>query len=104
VFAADVRVPDDYVYFEGHFDGYPILAGVVQLHELLLPLVQRVRADLGPLRELTQLKFLGRILPGDALEVTLRFAADQPDCRFQIVRGDETCSAGRLRFGPTEAS
>ncbi len=104
VFRATVGVPTDYVHFEGHFDGYPILAGVVQLHELLLPLVERVRPDLGPLQQLQRIKFLGRILPGDELTVTLRFVEDRPDCDFELSKGDARCSAGRLCFAPTPSS
>ena len=39
-------IPEDYVYFEGHFRGYPVLAGVVQLHELVLPSVRQVHVRL----------------------------------------------------------
>lgn len=100
----EVRVPTDYVHFEGHFDGYPILAGVVQLHEILLPLVRQVRPELGELQSLQQLKFLGRISPGDAISVTLRFPASSPACDFEIVRGTRRCSAGRLCFSPQEVA
>lgn len=98
VVEARVQVPRDYIYFEGHFDGYPVMAAVVQLHELLLPLVEQVRPGLGQPRELLRLKFLGRISPGDALRVTLRFAGER-DCDFEIANDRERCSAGRLRFG-----
>ncbi len=104
VVTCTVGVPDDYVHFDGHFDTYPILAGVVQLHELLLPLITRVRPQLGPLRELLRVKFLGRIVPGDEITVTLRFADEHPDCDFELTKPGTRCSAGRLRFtAPAEA-
>ncbi len=95
-----VGVPHDYLYFEGHFEGYPVMAAVVQLHELVLPLVERLWPGLGQPRELLRLKFLGRIAPGDALRVTLRFGLDANTCDFEIANDRERCSAGRLRFGP----
>lgn len=105
-FTAHVRVPADYVHFEGHFEGYPVMAAVVQLHELLLPLVEQARPGLGPLQELLRLKFLGQIVPGDELRVTLRFPLDAHaearaaiDCDFEISNRRGRCSAGRLRFG-----
>ncbi|MEM9457075.1 MAG: AMP-binding protein [Myxococcota bacterium] len=104
VVTASARVPTDYVYFDGHFDGYPILAGVVQLHELLVPLVEQLRPQWGPLRELLRVKFLGRIVPGDALSITLRLDVQRSDCDFEIHRGSTRCSAGRLRFAPVAAS
>jgi hypothetical protein len=94
------RIPSDYVHFEGHFDGYPILAAVVQLHELIVPLARRERPQLGELESLAQLKFLGRISPGDDVVVTLRFSSGAPTCDFEILRGTQRCSAGRLRFAP----
>jgi hypothetical protein len=96
----DARIPSDYVHFEGHFDGYPILAAVVQLHELVVPLARRERPELGELESLAQLKFLGRISPGDDVVVTLRFSSSAPTCDFEILRGTQRCSAGRLRFAP----
>src|SRR5690606_35794950 len=35
-----IDVPADFRWFVGHFDGYPILAGVVQLHEIVLPFIR----------------------------------------------------------------
>jgi acyl-coenzyme A synthetase/AMP-(fatty) acid ligase len=99
-----VHVPDDYLYFEGHFETYPILPGVVQLHELVLPLVAQARPKLGELQQLLKLKFLGRIKPGDDLAVTLRFPTGKTDCEFEIMAGSKRCSAGTLRFETKEAS
>ena len=101
---AVARVPSSYVHFEGHFDGYPILAAVVQLHELLLPLARRARPELGELTSLQQLKFLGRISPGDEITVVLRFPPDTDACDFEISKGDRRCSAGRLCFAGREVA
>ena len=68
---------------------------MVQLHELLLPLIARVRPQLGPLRELQRVKFLGRIVPGDEITVTLRFAGDQPNCDFELTKPGTRCSRSR---------
>ncbi|MCA9707282.1 MAG: acyl-CoA synthetase [Myxococcales bacterium] len=103
-FTAAVTVPADYVYFDGHFDTYPILAGVVQLHEVLLPLVGQARPAWGPLRELLRVKFLGRIVPGDQLQVTLRLVDERSTCDFEISRGDQRLSGGQLRFAPPPES
>jgi hypothetical protein len=102
VVTARARVPTSYVHFEGHFDGYPILAAVVQLQELVLPLARRARPSLGELQELQRLKFLGRISPGDELAVTLRFPPGVAACDFEISRGERRCSAGRMCFAEQE--
>lgn len=100
----EVDVPKQLLWFQGHFDGYPVLAGVVQIHELLLPLIEQHGPRLGALQQLKRIKFLGRIVPGDALMVRLEFPAGQSVCDFSIVRrGGDTasCSAGRLVFRPS---
>ncbi|HTE06152.1 MAG TPA: hypothetical protein VK824_08150 [Planctomycetota bacterium] len=95
------RLPLDYAYFSGHFPGEPVLAGVVQLHELVLPCVRRALPGLLPPKRLAGLKFLLRILPGDELDVTLRRApaamrAEVVSIDFEIARGGSVCATGSL--------
>jgi 3-hydroxymyristoyl/3-hydroxydecanoyl-(acyl carrier protein) dehydratase len=101
VVAVDVTIPERYAWFLGHFDGYPILAGAVQLLELVQPIVDRARPDFGPVHELRRLKFTGRITPGDTVTVTLRFAEHERACDFEIAKGTTRCSGGRLGFYPS---
>lgn len=98
---ATVHVPANYRYFDGHFDGYPILPGVAQLHELVLPLVARARPAFGALQQMLRLKFLGRIEPGDEAVVALTFSDDAPVVDFEINVGPKRASAGRMRFAQT---
>ena len=101
-------IPADYFFYEGHFDGYPVLAGGVQLHELVLP---RLRASAGALPALQQLdgvKFLARFVPGETIDLTLRRQPDRHKVTFEVRRGDTRCTAGRLQFaaevGPLDAA
>ena len=94
----EVDVPSDYRWFVGHFDGYPILAGVIQLHELVVPVAREVWPQLGDVRELQKLKFLGRIVPGDRLSLTLRLDPRTLACDFSLDKSEQPCSAGRLCF------
>ncbi|MET0388831.1 MAG: hypothetical protein ABW321_22855 [Polyangiales bacterium] len=93
-----VHVPDNYAYYEGHFPGYPIMAGAVQLSELVLPCVRRVRPELGHLVRMSRLKFQERIVPGNAVELVLSFHPDPTQIDFSIRRGTTVCAAGRLVF------
>lgn len=95
---ATVLVPLDYLWYTGHFDSYPVMAGVVQLHELLLPVVARHRPDWGPLEKLHRVKFLGRIAPGDTLTLCLKLHRDSSRCEFSLERDGASCSAGSLDF------
>ena len=91
-------IPVDYMYFDGHFRGYPVLAGVVQLHELVLPCVRRLRPDLPSLSKLSGLKFRSRILPGDAVDILLRWNELGPVVKFEIFSNGQPCTQGRLQF------
>jgi len=91
-------IPADYPYFKGHFRGYPVMAGVVQLHELVLPCVRRLRPDLGALAGLSGLKFPERIGPGQAVEVLLRWKDEGPSVSFEIRRDALRCALGQLKF------
>lgn len=89
------RLPATFYAFDGHFAGYPVLSGAVQLHELVLPCL---RAALGPATgaaAFADLKFLSRIAPDDEIEIRLAPDVARGAVDFEIVRGTTRCSAGR---------
>ncbi|HEX6812657.1 MAG TPA: hypothetical protein VF384_13605 [Planctomycetota bacterium] len=91
-------VPRDFFAFDGHFPGYPVLSGAVQLHELVLPCLG---AALGPRCEATvflDLKFLARIAPGNAVEVALQWDGERTHAEFEVTCDGARCSAGRVVF------
>ena len=88
-----VAVPEDSLWFQGHFPGDPMLPGIAQLHLVL----EALKAHLGESLRLTGLKrvrFKRIIRPGE----TIAIAADPiPDksglFRFQLtVEGENACS------------
>lgn len=64
-----VHVPEDYRWFDGHFEGYPILPAAVQLHALIVPLARAEGWLEGEVLRFERLKFSGRIEPGADLNV-----------------------------------
>ncbi|MEE9385372.1 MAG: hypothetical protein V3V08_18350 [Nannocystaceae bacterium] len=100
---SSAQIPPDYAFFDGHFPGYPVMAGIVQLHELVVPCLRVARPDLGGPREFTRVKFTGRIGPGDALQVQLTWNEGQPWVDFLLSRGCSPCASGRLGFEQREA-
>jgi acyl-coenzyme A synthetase/AMP-(fatty) acid ligase len=67
----EVFVPADAWYFRGHFPGDPILPGIAQLSELVMPHVTRAWPSSGRPRRLTRLKFQIPIRPRDLLGLVL---------------------------------
>ncbi len=97
-----VHVPQTHGAFEGHFPGYPIMPAAFQLGELVLPCVRKARPELGELRGLKKLKFLGRIVPGDDLEVEIAWRAEEPSIDFALRRDKTICSGGKAVFSGDE--
>lgn len=103
-----VRIPEDFLWFQGHFDGYPVMAGAVQLLALIRPVLARQYPHLGELRLAEGLKFTGRICPGDELRVTSSIvgsaqagqAAPEGPILVRVLRGEQVLSAGKLSFFP----
>ena len=93
----DLVIPADLAYFAGHFDGFPILPGVVQLHWSLL--LARRHLPLGAGTPATiQVKFRKPIRPGARLVLTL--AQEMTGAGEQLAfeyRGDgEPHASGRI--------
>lgn len=98
-----VRVPPESAWFQGHFPGYPVLAGAVQLQELVLPALRRLCPGAPPVRAWSGLKFLARIRPGDELAVEVEPGANGAAADFAVLRGGERCTAGRATFAAAGA-
>jgi acyl-coenzyme A synthetase/AMP-(fatty) acid ligase len=95
-------VPPDWHFFRGHFQDFPILAGVVQLNEIVMREVRACWPEHRHLRRVTGLKFRRPIGPGDALELEL--VRTPPDkVTFQLRRGDAVASSGTFEFVATES-
>ncbi len=98
-----LEVPSGLRWFQGHFDGNPVLAAVVQLHEVLRH-TATIWPDLTALRRVTGAKFRRPIRPLDSLRLRLERTPGSAKARFTFVRGEETCSSGVLEFGHAEGA
>jgi len=93
----EARVPATYRYYDGHFDSYAVLAGAVQLHELVLPCLRRVVPGAG-VQKVDGVKFLARIAPGDTVVLALKLDREQRRASFTIARGEKRLSIGRVHW------
>jgi len=123
-----VTVPPDWQFFRGHFDEFPILAGVVQLNEIVMRQLRACWPEHRRLRRITGLKFRRPIGPGDALELELvrtAYRVDERELRlreldaggtgpsqgpvlmrvaFELRRGGAVAASGTLEFVAGEAT
>lgn len=94
----EVRVPEDLLYFKGHFPGRPVLPGVAQLERIVLYQVGRLWPELGQPRRAERIKFRFPIEPGDVLTLDLDHEVEKRRVSYSIRRNDEVCASGVLLF------
>lgn len=98
-YALGFHIPEDFYFFRGHFDGLPILPGVVQLELIVRRQIARLWPDLDHgLSRVTQLKFKQLITPGTDLTLTLRRAPNARKVTFEITNDKGACSQGQFFF------
>jgi len=94
-----ITIPRDWHFFRGHFDGFPILAGVVQLNEIVMRELRACWPEHRRLRRITALKFRKPIAPGDVLELAL-VRTPPAKVAFELRRGTAVASSGTFEFEP----
>jgi 3-hydroxymyristoyl/3-hydroxydecanoyl-(acyl carrier protein) dehydratase len=94
-------VPDDLAFLRGHFDGYPILAAVVILNNIVLAETQRAWPDLKKLVSLSRLKFKSPIHPRETITMRLARVRGESSITFVASVGDRECNSGSLNFEAT---
>ena len=91
------QVPVDLPAFAGHFEGNPIVPGVVLLDQALVRAQALFEGD-GALWQVTQAKFLKPVGPGECLRFVLEITP-RGSIRFDVVSGDRVVASGA--FAPS---
>ena len=105
-----VQVPLGSRFFEGHFDGMPMLPGVASVVAIAHREASRTLGPLGAPRRMTRVKFTEAILPGDRLVVSLAREHEEAEVRvrFRIERivsdAPRMASSGTLIYASTVGS
>ena len=88
-------VPSGLEYFDGHFTGAPIVAGVVQI-KWALDLASRYLGVTGQFAGFEALKFQQVLQPEQAVALALRWAAADGKLHFAFTSGELRFSSGRI--------
>lgn len=94
-----LEIPLDLEYFAGHFDGAPVVAGVVQV-KWAIEAAQRHLGASGALVSMEALKFQRVLLPGHVATLTLKWVAEESKLYFSFASAAARHSSGRLTFRP----
>lgn len=93
-----IRIPTNLSYFDGHFDGMPVVPGVVQMHWA----VEYGKSLLGISGAVTlanQIKFSNLMQPQDELCLTLEYIAEKSLLVYSYKADEKLYSSGRLTIG-----
>ena len=91
-------IQKELIYFDGHFDGSPILPGIVQVH-WAEAFGRRLFAFPGRFKSLEVVKFQGIIVPGFIVTLTLNYDDANKKLFFQYESERGVHSSGRICFG-----
>jgi acyl-CoA synthetase (AMP-forming)/AMP-acid ligase II len=94
VIERSLLVPEDLAFLEGHFEGFPVVAGVVQLHWVMAAVTELLgRAP--ELRGMEALKFKDLLLPGQAFQMRVDIDDARERVHFKLWEGERVFSSGR---------
>ncbi|SFU77507.1 AMP-binding protein [Pseudoduganella namucuonensis] len=95
----ELFIPEDLLYFEGHFPGAPILPGVAQL-DWAVAYARRYFAPSGVFRDVAALKFQQVIAPGATVRAEFTYDAAKGSVQFQYLSAAGRHASGRIIFAP----
>jgi 3-hydroxymyristoyl/3-hydroxydecanoyl-(acyl carrier protein) dehydratase len=90
-----IRVPPELEHFRGHFPGFPILPGIVQL-DWAVRLGRRHFQGLGDSAAVDNFKCQALVFP--AAELTLELRRDETGLNFRYFDARRTYSSGKIVF------
>jgi len=94
----DLRISPRLSHFSGHFPGFPILPGVIQV-DWAVRFAQRHFAQVRDFQSIDKLKFMLPVRPGDAMRLTLAHEPERHRVQFTYQLDGRPCASGRIGYG-----
>ncbi|QGM79968.1 hypothetical protein [Otariodibacter oris] len=91
------KVPIDLTFFKGHFAGFPLVPGVIELQWVNDQITECLGVQKTILR-VDNLKFQKFLRPNDDIELHLTWQPENNRVIFQLKTDNEMCSSGRILF------
>jgi 3-hydroxymyristoyl/3-hydroxydecanoyl-(acyl carrier protein) dehydratase len=99
--SAQVHVPADASWFNGHFPDWPVLPGIAQLH-IVYELIHHALDCPVRVVEVSRVRFKQRIAPDDRLTVVAEVLSGDGRYAFRITRGDEVVCTGIMTIAKVQ--
>ena len=95
--SATLFLPENLIYFDGHFEDKPILPGVVQIHWAIELAYKHLKIE-GEFIGVDILKFKQIITPGYLVEIELVYDPIKGTLNFTYTSEQGNHSVGRVKF------
>jgi 3-hydroxymyristoyl/3-hydroxydecanoyl-(acyl carrier protein) dehydratase len=92
-----LEVPPDLSYLDGHFDEFPIVAGVVMLRWVMLA-AEAIHGSAPRIRSIEALKFPTPLLPGQRFTLLVETRAEKDRLDFRIYDDERIFATGRCKL------
>tara|TARA_R110002167_G_scaffold22419_1_gene80470 strand:- start:372 stop:713 length:342 start_codon:yes stop_codon:yes gene_type:complete len=91
----ELKILPEIIYFEGHFEGMPVLAGVVQIGWVLHYAALFLEVDKSKFQQIVQMKFTQVIRPDMVVSLSIELKGDA--LTFKYFSGDVVYAVGKLK-------
>jgi 3-hydroxymyristoyl/3-hydroxydecanoyl-(acyl carrier protein) dehydratase len=99
---AEVTIPADSLWFDGHFPGMPLLPGIAQL-AMVEDVITKAWTPQRRAASFSRVRFKLKIDPGAGVKVTVARNKDKPDTfRFQIITAEGVACTGNVQTRPLQ--
>ncbi len=90
-----LKVPKEIIYFDGHFENMPVLAGVVQVDWVIQYACELLKIEKRDFKKIDQMKFTKVMLPEMEVNLFLQLKGDVLSFKYF---SDEAVSSARIVF------
>ncbi|MBP5791441.1 MAG: hypothetical protein J6W80_04205 [Kiritimatiellae bacterium] len=95
-YSAQLKFDGSESFFQGHFPGFPIMPGVMQLKLAHCHAEKMLGREIA-LKSVRRMKFMRVIRPGDNVTIVLEKKGDG-EIFYAFKKGEDVCSSGSLVF------